>query len=255
MKEYKKIGILDPKHREDKHKPRFDLIKYENLKQIYIAGGEPTVISELYQWLDQCIKDNQTDFAIEFNTNGTNITNRLKKLLPHFREFNFIFSIDGYRDLNRYIRWPSDWDTVINNWRYLKDHGHSVTLNITISIYNISRLSEFFAFIDREFPGTLVHPSLVNIPSHMSPFLFPYPELVLQDLKKVKQTQSHKKLDFTRTVIDNFIDFYSQPRDINILELKKFFAMNDKLDQSRSVNLKDYLPTLDSARHLIYNHQ
>lgn len=254
-KEYKKIGILNYKSPANKHNPRFHMIHHENLKQVYIAGGEPTVISEMYQWLDRCVKENHTDFVIELNTNGTNITPRLKKILPHFRQFNFIFSVDAYGDLNRYIRWPTDWSTVIDNWHYLQNRGHPVTLSTTISIYNISKLSKLFEFIDREFPGTIVHPSLVNSSSCMSPFLFPDNKIVLEDLQKVKQTRSYKTLDFMSTVIDDFTNFYSQDHCIDIDALRKFFQFNDKLDLNRSVYLKDYLPELDIARHLVYNQE
>lgn len=255
-KEYKTIGLIDKSAKSvNKHRPRFDMIHYENLRQVCIAGGEPTVISEFYQWLDHCVAEDHTDFAIELITNGTNITPRLKSLLPRFKQFNFVFSIDAYQDLNRYIRWPTEWDDVIDNWRYLRDQKHPVTLSTTISIYNISRLSELFEFVDREFPGTLIHPSLVSSPASMSPYLFPDRDLVLKDLHRVRKTHSYRSLDFMKTVIDDFVTFYQDRSSADAKGLRDFFSMNDKLDQSRGVYLRDLLPSLDNARHLIYNVQ
>ena len=250
-KEYKQIGFLSPGPSPKMHNPRFDMIRYDNLQQVYIAGGEPTVISEVFQWLDECVALDRTDFAIELNTNGTHITPRLKKLLPHFKQFNFVFSIDAYDSLNTYIRWPTDWNTVIDNLHYLKNKGHAVTLSTTISIYNISRLSSLFEFLDREFPTILVHPSLVSHPLHMSPYIFPYADIVLQDLERVKQTYTYQNLEFMRTVIDNFVTHYRQDPLVNLQKLQQFFDMNDRLDQSRGVRLRDYVPELDKARQLL----
>jgi len=250
-KEYKKIGLLAPGPSPKMHNPRFDIIRYDNLQQVYVAGGEPTVITEVFQWLDKCVTLGRTDFAIEFNTNGTNITPRLKKLLPHFNQFNFVFSIDAYDSLNTYIRWPTDWNTVIGNLHYLKNKGHAVTLSTTISIYNISRLSSLFEFLDSEFPTILVHPSLVNHPFHMSPYVFPYADIVLQDLERVKKTYTYQNFEFMRTVINNFVTHYSQDPPVNLEKLQKFFDMNDRLDQNRGVRLGDYVPGLDNARQLL----
>lgn len=252
-KEYKKLKIYTDKSDTSMHSSIFDHIKYDNVQQVYIAGGEPTVISELYEWLDHCVEHGHTDFAIELNTNGTNITPRLTKLLPHFKQFNFVFSIDAYDDLNQYIRWPSDWSTVTANWKMLKDLGHPVTLSTTISIYNVAKLSRLFQFIDEQFPGTLVHPSLAKSPSCMDPHNWPYPELAQTDLSLVKKTKSYRNLDFMKTVIDDFVDYFSNHPQPNETLLKDFFILNDKLDNNRSVWLKDHVPELDKYRFSLYN--
>jgi hypothetical protein len=250
-KEYRQLGLLVQEENLRMHHPRFDMIRYDNLHQVYVAGGEPTVVAEVLQWLDLCVHTGHTNFTIEFNTNGTNITAKLKKLLPHFKQFNFIFSIDAYGPLNTYIRWPSDWHTVVNNLHYLRQQEHAVTLNTTISIYNISCLSLLFEFLDEAFPGILVHPSLVSTPFHMSPYLFPYADIVLKDLDRVKNTYTYQNLESMRTVIDNLAVFYNQNPPVDKQKLKQFFSMNDKLDQSRGVCLADYLPELDRARQLL----
>ena len=97
----------------------------------------------------------------------------------------------------------------------------------------------------------LVHPSLVNDPFYMSPYLFPYSDVVLQDLERVKQTHTYQNLEFMRTVIDNFVTYYSQDLPMNLQKLQQFFSINDRLDQNRGVRLRDYVPDLDRARQLL----
>jgi len=251
-REYKKLEIIA----KDSPIPQqytngFEIIDFAFARKIYIAGGEPTVMQEFYQFLDDCIKENRVDLEILVNTNGTNLTSKFKKLLPNFTNFQFIFSIDGYHDLNDYIRWPSKWTEVVDNWRYLVNHGHKVSINTTVSIYNISSLHLLYQFIDIEFPNTLVHVNIVDGPKEMSPFCFPDKALALNSLRAVTNTQCYANDPLFADSINGMISYFStkyEPRD-----LSEFFNINDKLDKSRSIMLEDYIPELDKFRTQSYN--
>lgn len=251
-KEYKKIGIHYFK--DDlikKNNTGFDIVNFNHLKKLYIAGGEPTLIAEFYQFVDQCIEKKYTDFEFLVNTNGTNLNNRFKKQLKHFSNFQFIFSIDGFDQLNHYIRWPSTWNNIIDNWRYLTDHTHKVATNTTVSIYNIASLDRLFEFIDKEFPNTLVHCQLAQSPNCMSPMLYPYPNQALESLNKIKNFNCYKNDPLFASSINGYIRYFETNIPANNTMLKKFFDFNDKLDQSRHIQLKDYLPDLDNYRNFI----
>jgi hypothetical protein len=83
----------------------------------------------------------------------------------------------------------------------------------------------------------------------MIPTLFPDSDLALEGLIKATQTKvfknHNKKIE---AVINSLIDHFSQRPNLNIEKLKEFFNLNDKLDRSRSVYLKDYVPALDKFR-------
>lgn len=249
-REYKKLGIV-PHSPTQRYTNGFEIVDFESVKKIYIAGGEPTVMHEFYKFLDDCIEQNRTDIEILVNTNGTNISNRLKDLLPKFRDFQFVFSIDGFDGVNDYIRWPSRWTEIIDNWRYLITQGHKVCINTTVSIYNVSTLHLLYDFIDAEFPNTLVHCSLVDFPAEMSPLDFPDPDLALTSLHAVTKTRCYANDPLFADSINGLI-YYFQNNHVSA-DLSKFFKINDKLDQSRSVRLKDYIPSLDKYRDTSYN--
>lgn len=254
QQEYHDLSLV-PKidHNElDRRYHGFDIIEYNNLKQVLIAGGEPTIMPELYQWLDQCIETNQTDFSIELTTNGTKVSERLLGLVSKFNDFNFVLSIDGYQDLNHYIRWPSRWEKIVANWKKLKKYANNVTVNVTISIYNVSRLSELFIFIDREFPNTYIHCMLCQNPKLMLPTLYPFADLALEDLQKVTNTDCYRNNRILANSIDSLINQF-QNHQLDLSALCKFFEFNDKLDQNRHISLKDYLPELDNYRSIVYN--
>ena len=194
------------------------------------------------------MQENNTDFELLINTNGTKLSSKFKKLISNFRNLQFILSIDACESLNHYIRWPSDWNTIINNWRYLKNNGHKVTINTTVSIYNIHRLHELYQFIDQHFPGTLTHCSLTEFPRCLSPWLFPEKKLVLDSLNLVRQTSCYKNDPLFASSIDGYLQFFMSETKYDQSTLDEFFKFNDLLDQSRSIRLVDYDAVLDSYR-------
>jgi len=250
-KEYRKIGLVkkDQQIRE-RYKTGFEIVDFDQAFKIYVAGGEPTVMKEFYRFLQQCIDQNKTDIEFLVNTNGTNINEKFKKLLSHFKNFHFVFSIDGYDQLNYYIRWPSEWNEIVSNWKYMRSQGHKVTINTTVSIYNISSLHELYEFIDQTFPGTLTH---CGIAENLSPYLFPNKDIVLESLSKVKQTNCYQNDPLFASSINGYFKHF---KDCHVQQdLSNFFQFNDLLDQSRKVRLLDYVPALDFYRNSSYNHQ
>jgi sulfatase maturation enzyme AslB (radical SAM superfamily) len=248
-KEYKAIGLIPNTPIKTLRATGFDIIQYDKLEQVTIAGGEPTLMPELYQWLDDCVANGRTNFGIQIQTNGNKISARLKKLVKNFSDISFAFSIDGYGQLNRYIRWPSDWDSIIENLRYFYHSKHPVVITCTISIYNVWNLGDFFEFLDHNFPNIYVNFSIVSSPSCMAPTLFPDHAVALKGLLKAKQSRicknHNKKIE---TILDSLINHFSQNPSLDVEKLKDFFDINDKLDKSRSVYLKDYIPYLEKFR-------
>jgi len=252
-REYKKlnIGVVDllPK----RHTSGFEIIKFDNLKKLYVAGGEPMVMPAFYQFLDDCINNANTDFEMLVNTNGTKLSARFKNQLKNFSNFQFVFSIDGFQDLNYYIRWPADWNTIVENIRYLREQHHRVTVNVTVSIYNISSLDKLLAFIDSEFPNTLVHCQLAEGPQWMSPFVYPFKDQALESLHRAQTLMCYANDPLLASSINGYINHFENQHVIDFASLAQFYNINNKLDQSRDIELKDYLPELDNYRKIVYN--
>ena len=248
-KEYKKINLI--KELPPKERSNFDIINFTNLKKLYVAGGEPTAMPEFYDFLDRCINEKKTfDFTV--NTNATKINNRFKKqlkLLPHLQ---FIISIDGVEDLNHYIRWPSNWDTIVENIKYLVSNNHTVSINTTVSIYNVTRLYELFKCLDDEFPGILVHAQLaVSKNDMLSALNFPDSDLALAKLSSIQQLNCYNNDRLLKSFIDGAISHYRSNPTFDQEKLKLFFEFNDKLDKSRNIKLIDYVPELEQFRKTV----
>ena len=248
-KEYKKLGLI--KELPPKERSNFDIVNFTNLKKLYVAGGEPTAMPEFYDFLDRCINEKRTfDFTI--NTNATKINGRFKKqlkLLPHMQ---FIVSIEGFAELNHYIRWPSNWNTIVNNMHYLVNNNHTVSTNTTVSIYSVTRLYELLKWFDDEFPGMLIHTQLAASDNDiLSALNFPDTALVLANLLPIQQLRCYNNDRLLKSFVDGLIHHYQNNPVIDQEKLKLFFEFNDKLDKSRNIKLIDYIPELEQQRKLI----
>lgn len=233
----------------DKHqKDSFDLVEFDNIKKLLVAGGEPTIMPEFFSFLEKCIATRNIDFEVNVTTNGTNLSERLKKLVKQFNDFSWVFSIDGYDKVNYYTRYPSNWNKIVENWHYHRSQKNPVTVNTTITIYNIDTLDVLFRWIDREFPNTLISCTALIGPVYLDPMLYPDRDTALRSLEGVMDTNCYKNNEMLTTTIDSLYQKFQARNEVNSLLLKEFFKFNDLLDQHRQVYLKDYVPNLDRYR-------
>ncbi len=249
-KEYIKIGLHDADQKFTH--TNFNFVKFDNLKKLYLAGGEPTAMPDVYTFLQKCIDENNVDFEFLINTNAVKFSDKLKELFKHFTNLHFIVSIDGFEKINHYVRWPSEWDTIIENTHYLTEHKHKVVFNVVVSIYTISRLDQLLKFLDEEFPNTLVHCSLAEFKDDLLNPLNYFDHTLKDRLVKITKLNYYKNDQLLKSFIDGLISYYENPK-INTQILKEFFEFNDKLDQSRNIRLKDYIPELEEYRNRCYN--
>jgi MoaA/NifB/PqqE/SkfB family radical SAM enzyme len=244
-KEFIKLNWLAPTFRQ-KYKLN-EIINLQKIKKLYVAGGEPTLMPEFKEFLEQAVKENRTDIELRIITNGTNINKEFAMLLSNFPNKEFTISIDGYDQVNRYIRWPSNWISLVENIKRLYEITDRISFNVTVTMWNISVLSKLIYFLDKEFNSSNI---FLSIDEGMnSPFNFPNKELVLEDLEKLKNTTSYK-IDKFKDRVEYFITRITNT-EIDKEKLKNFFEYNDTLDRSRNVKLVDYIPELEECRKSI----
>lgn len=248
-KEYKKLNLIS--EFPATNGSDFSMVDFTNLKKLYVAGGEPTAMPEFYEFLDNCIEQKQTSFEFLINTNATKLSDRFKKQLKYFSDLQFIVSLDGTRLLNHYIRWPSEWDKIVENMHYLRTNNHAISTNTTVSIYNVTGLYNLLEFFDKEFPGMIVHVQSCSSNGDMlSPFNFPDTKLALERLLPIQNLNCYKNNRLLKSYIDGIIAYYHAGPDVDLDKIKLFFEFNDKLDWSRNIRLEDYIPELEQARKL-----
>ena len=117
-----------------------------NLKQVYFAGGEPLMIREHKWFLEEIIRQGYADkILIRYNTNGLLIDEEIIEIWKQFKLVKVGFSIDAVDQRNYYIRYPSEWDTIVKNLHRLDNTPDNIQVSIAtaIQILNIKHLPDF----------------------------------------------------------------------------------------------------------------
>ena len=263
-KEYAKHNIKPPFNDEDYAYSTFndedyaystlDILDIQSLNpsvRVYLTGGEPTIMSEVYLFMENCISAGKTDFDFTLGTNAVKLNDRFLELSTHFSNMGFSVSLDGYGKINDYWRSGSDFDTIIKNTKLLQSMGHNISINCVPGIYNVSNLHLLFEFLDMEFPHCGMYLQ-INCNTLQSAYNHPNAKLVIDSMEKCKQTTTyHRDGKSTKTCIDSLYDHYNSNPTFDKESLKQFFEYNDKLDSVRNVRLIDFIPELEECRAFI----
>lgn len=244
----------------------YDMIP--NIKKLYIVGGEPFMIDQHYAFLQKCVdRGYAKDIVVEYNSNITNIPQRAWAIWKHFRRIGIGASIDAIGELNRYIRYPSNFDKIWSNLEKLSvaEGNFRMWLATTFNIYNIWVLPEIMEYYivnslprvnDDDFkpimtPHPLHGPQFLNIRSLpkvvkdlvAQKFQDQIPHLynVIDGTKfKDKRKEAMKKQ--AKQIIDTYTDFM-YAKDFSHLSYK-FWEHTNRLDKIRGHYFKDHCPEM-----------
>lgn len=117
-----------------------------NLKQVYFAGGEPLMIKEHKLFLEEIIRQGYADqILIRYNSNALLLDDEILELWKPFNRVKFAVSLDATDQRNWYIRYPSEWATIVENLHKLDRTPDNVQVSIAtaIQILNIKHLPDF----------------------------------------------------------------------------------------------------------------
>lgn len=201
----------------------------QTVEEIYINGGEPTLIKAHYEYLQHLIDSGTAkNVHIVYSLNMTSIPDRLLTLLKNFKKVTVNCSIDDFEFRNYYIRWPTVWNDVVTNLNKLNSQSNidwHVTQTISIlNVYNITQLDKWL------------------------------------------QTTYNKKATFNYVLYPEYLSFSSLTDEIK-QELKELHAnafddhrneelqqkLNVKYDQGMHVKAKEFITELDMVRNLNFS--
>lgn len=120
-----------------------------SIDHVYMAGGEPMMIERHYEFLQKCIDmDRAKDMIIEYNTNMSNLPNRVLDMWTHFKQVRVGASIDGMKEVVEYQRWPLKWSSAYKNLQKLDEYAQKNSnifpwLAFTVTAYNVWHVPEF----------------------------------------------------------------------------------------------------------------
>ena len=171
------------------------------IKELYFAGGEPLLIPEHYKILEFMVENNSAkNCVLRYNSNGCELPANLFRLWNEFKAVKFNFSIDAVGLKNNYIRYPSDWNSIVENLHILDTTPDHVTVNIAaaVQLLNILYLPELAEWkLSKNFRKINVYPHgggmigthLVYFPSYLNIRVLP------KELKLLAKSRIEKFLN------------------------------------------------------------
>ena len=225
----------------------------EKSKQLYFTGGEPTLIKQnwdLIQHLTQ--KGLSKNIDLVFNLNCTQVPDKLLDTFSNFSNITLNFSIDGYKNIQEYIRYPSKWLEVEKNIIKMLKHSNKNThfyFCPTIQVYNILDISYLFQWIENlkhSYETIGVSLNMCTQPEFLDIAILP---------KSIKKQALHKLKDWESSLTsqdDFFLDCLKgiknvlkqkEKKDISY-HLKRFYKYTCILDKKRNNIFKKSCPEL-----------
>jgi sulfatase maturation enzyme AslB (radical SAM superfamily) len=208
-----------------------DLLQHcDTVKTFYINGGEPMLIKEHFAFLERLVEMGKTDIKLWYNINMTLMNEKVIDLWRKFDHVKISCSIDDLGDRNHYMRYPTDWDTVMKNFLRLKEENFELDITQTVSFMNYSTLGDFYNFFYKKH-GVGVHHNYVYDPDVLSPAVLP----------KEMRDEIHKSFEgvFGKRKIKELINMFSN--ETNISQWTKAIEYTNNLDEIRNQYIGDYL--------------
>lgn len=122
----------------------FDL---SGLREINFSGGEPWLNNNIQRYIEPL--EAHVDFSkvtLRFSTNGTQpMSSKLNNFFSKFQLVLARFSLDDIEQYHEYQRYPSKWNHWESNWKnsiVVFPSNTIPSINRTVSIFNIARLSQ-----------------------------------------------------------------------------------------------------------------
>ena len=118
------------------------------VEQIYFAGGEPLMMAEHYNILDELERRGRFDVRLIYNTNFTHVKLKDRTVFDYWKRFKSVAvgaSLDGMGSRAEYIRKGTDWDQVERNRMQMLETCPNVDFYVspTLSIMNALHLPDF----------------------------------------------------------------------------------------------------------------
>jgi len=219
-----------------------NLLKLANtIDEIYLTGGEPTLALSQYKLFDKLIElDLARGITLKYNTNCTNLPNKLVEYWKHFKKIKINASVDAHGDLNRYIRYPTGWSLVEKNLKTfieLEQQGKiDLQLHCTVQIYNVLEIHKLFDYLAAS-GITDIYLNILNHPECLNVRVLP-PEL--------KQLASDRLKPYTHIKkVQGVIDYMNAEDWSN--KLPAFIEYTQVLDKSREEQLLDLVPEFSNV--------
>lgn len=223
------------------------LEQVENIQLLYLTGGEPTLNENNKKFLKYLIDIGKSkQVVVKFNTNLTNLNTEFFSLLNNFSNVIFFGSIDGYKEIQEYLRYPSNWEKIDGNIKQvIKNDTFKLIVTPVIQIGNLNKIIDLFDYIENinyelKKPIVNIDPIMLTLPEYLNIKYLPTDYKIkcwtrienwISSKCKFQNTQfKHKLYSLKKICLTS---------EYNENQLKNYLKFNNILDNNRQHFLKD----------------
>ena len=226
------------------------------VEQIYFAGGEPLLMIEHYNILEELIRRGRTDVRLIYNTNFTHTDLKGRSVFEYWKQFKSVAvgaSLDASGARGEYIRKGTDWAVVEQNRREMIKICPAVDFYIspTLSIMNAWHLPDFHR--DWVAKGLIRAQDLnVNIlqdPPHYRIDIAPaaYKGLLMARYREhIEWLRSQDSLQRATQGFESAVTFMTATDNTHLIDT--FWRKTHQLDNIRKENILDIIPELTALK-------
>lgn len=222
------------------------------VEQIYFAGGEPLLMAEHYNILDELERRGRFDVRLIYNTNFTHTQLKNRSVFDYWKKFDSVSvgaSLDASGARAEYIRKGTDWKQVEENRKEMLRVCPQVDFYIspTLSIMNALHLPDFHRdWVERG----LIKPQDLNVnvlqdPVHYRIDIAPYAykEQIKEKFQShIEWLRPHDHLQRATIGFESAINFLMATDNTQYID--QFWRKTRQLDEIRNENILEVLPEL-----------
>ena len=236
----------------------------EFVDRLNFLGGEPLLIKEHLELLEECVRMGRANkIIIQYNTNLTYIPENIREIWRHFKLVDLNLSCDGFGDVNEYIRYPVKWDKWVENVRTISNWRSNVNLNLsfhcTFQTLNMTRLTDFYDWVWNI--GTELNlprvPFMIYVtqPDYLDPRHAPQhiKEQVTAEHQKYFEKVEKQNLTFVEkmwlSMLKGHLNTFRNATENSSEIWQKFIANTKIIDTSRQQNILTVAPAFSEYFH------
>ena len=213
----------------------------KNLKNVYLAGGEPMLMKPNQEFLELLYKENP-DVNLRINTNLSKTNTRIFEQLCKFENVHWTVSIETIEEEYEYVRYHGDWTAFLENLKVIKKLPHKISFNMLYFILNYRSLFgcinylQNLGFHNNSFViGPLFTPPHLNILN--------LPKQILDQLKELLKEKINEKPGFLlENSYQNLLQYLTETKFYANIDVTK--RELEKMDRRRNLDSKKVFPKL-----------
>jgi len=206
-----------------------EIVGLDSIETLTLAGGEPFVDAVAIDLIDKLIERGVSkNIRIDINTNLTMVTPEgIEKLKNNFKHVFIKGSIDGLKEVNDYLRYPSKWEDIVKSMNLIR--SLDIDFVVTTAMTNLS-LMRYYELLEWGLENNILDmfQSVVDNVPVLQPISLPL-AIKKELIEKYLNLKKYIESDRTMFVLDSCISMCESENDASPYDLIEYLKKHDNL--------------------------